>query len=171
MVMLALAAISCNRVNVDTTVHSPTPPPTPSRDPTYSPRKVDQGSLLIEQVREFFANYEVDGFIDWMVLESAADIPAGDKVLKHPRDYQDVVRPPQVSLESGKYLVVLYTWTGDMGMLAHWELTVENGILTYLYGQVVDVLVGDVTRVRTEGPFLPTPNKVITDEIKNVPLP
>jgi hypothetical protein len=151
--------VSVNPSSTPASIHQPTIP------------ELDVRSRLIKQVRWFFTTYTVDGFTAWKVLDTAAEIPAGENAIRHPLDYQDIVQPPQVIQEGTGYRVILFTWTGDMGMLARWELTVEGNTLTHLYGQVVDVLVGEVTRVRTEGPFLPTPNKVITDERKAVLLP
>lgn len=170
-VVLGLAYAICSCGGSLGTVPSPVDTPSPTSIPPTTPPPVDYSSRLVEQARRFFASYTIDEFTDWQVLESAADIPAGERVLKHPQDYQDVISAPQVIQENSKYRVMLYTWTGDMGMLARWELTVEGDTLIHLYGRVVDILVGDVTRVRTEGSFLPTPNKVITNERKNVPLP
>jgi len=132
---------------------------------------LDDRSHLIGQAEWFFKSYEIAEFTDWLILDEATDIPVGEDAINHPLDFQDIVEPPRTSQVGSVFQVVLYTWTGDMGMLARWELTIEEDTLTHLSGRVVDVLVGEVTRVRTEGPFLPTPGKLITDERKNVPLP
>jgi hypothetical protein len=110
----------------------------------------------------------------WQVINKATDIPSsGESDRFKPSDYQETVQPPRVEkLESGKQVVELYAWTSDNGVLSRWEVKVEDGTtITQLYAEVISVLVGQISYIRTEG-YIPGPGGILYSHVDvSIPLP
>jgi len=139
--------------------------------PTSSLGRV-QDETLVDKVSTVIATLEVEGFNEWLVLQGASDIPYEGSDRKDPADLKDVIHAPTVRQdEQDGIVVILYTWTEDTGVLACWEVTIEDEMITFLHAEIVDTLVGHVSQIRTEGSFLPRPGKILIHEGWQIPLP
>ena len=61
-------------------------------------------------------------------------------------------------------VAALYTWNGYGGLVSRWKAIIENGEVTFLRGEVIQVAVGHYTPLPSEGHFLPTPGALLVNE-------
>lgn len=110
------------------------------------------------------------GVDEWQVLKSADDIPSGGRGIRQPEAYCDIVVPPiEEVIAENRQVITLYAWTPYNGILARWELTVEDDTVVFAYAEAVDMSVGDVSQIYLES-VAPSPGEVLINTEISIPL-
>jgi uncharacterized protein YegL len=117
----------------------------------------------IQLAVNWLTSYSEGNLGGWLVVDSISDIPLDPHLSASIPSGQEIHAPSSGDVDDTS-VVSLYGWSDGLGILALWEVTVQEGEVVFVHGEVLSVAGGSSSSSLTEGPFLPTPGKLIKHE-------
>jgi len=117
---------------------------------------------VLQVAKAFVVYFAADGLSGFIFLENVSEMPYQKGDFKNPADYVEEVQPPSVRKIDNAFVVTLYTWCTDEGILIEWQVKIKDDKVTSIFGEVVDTGIGHF-QPRSEG-VVHVPGYVISEE-------
>jgi hypothetical protein len=71
--------------------------------------------------------------LDYVFLENASEIPHKEGDFKNPVNYTEKIQPASVNKIDDVFVVILYTWCEEEGILIEWQVKIKDEPISKLF--------------------------------------
>ncbi|MDY6866119.1 MAG: hypothetical protein SVY15_09155 [Halobacteriota archaeon] len=127
---------------------------------------IKNDNKAIRVSKAFIIYFSADGLSGFKFLSEASEIPHQEGDFKNPVNYTEKIQPASVNKIDDVFVVILYTWCEEEGILIEWQVKIKDDKIASVFGTVIDTGIGHF-KPRTEG-VVHVPGYLISEEFEGV---